>query len=309
MPEAVKISELPVMSTVQSGDIVPVVDAQLTQTGRATAAQIAAIGGGPPGDNTVSTAKIQAAAVTAAKVGFTAPDKLLSRTAAGAGAAIEIACTPYARGLLELGNAAAARAYLDGLQSSNNPTFTGTVTVNGDLSISGNATMTGGQVRAIAGTTSAPGYSFAGDTNTGIANTAADTLNFVTGGVERLRIGSTGALSSPITAGGPLYPHFAVRAYAHWRFGVWYGGGVSSITQITSSPANGGVFHILFATPMPDAEYAVVATAPSGILGPPVAVWAWLPAGYTQLQGFMLEFTNLNGQYIGPGGFMFSVVR
>lgn len=305
MPEAVKISELPVMSTVQSGDIVPVVDAQLTQTGRATAAQIAAIGGGPPGDNTVSTAKIQSAAVTAAKVGFTAPDKLLSRTAAGAGAAIEIACTPYARGLLELGNAAAARAYLDGLQSSNNPTFTGTVTVSGDLSISGNATMTGGQVRAIAGTTASPAYSFASDTNTGIANTAADTLNFITGGVERLRIGSTGALSSPITAGGALYQQFPVRAWAQYsQYATLVSGNISSVTFSQT-----GVADIMFATPLPDASYAMIATAVSQT-AQITCLWSYLDGvGQTPQIGFQIEFLNTNNQYHTPTAFSVAVIR
>jgi hypothetical protein len=298
------------MSTVQSGDIVPVVDAQLTQTGRATAAQIAAIGGGPPGDNTVSTAKIQAAAVTAAKVGFTAPDKLLSRTAAGAGAAIEIACTPYARGLLELGNAAAARAYLDGLQSNNNPTFTGTVTVNGDLSISGNATMTGGQVRAIAGTTGAPGYSFASDTNTGIANTAADTLNFVTGGVERLRIGSTGAMSSPITAGGALYGEFKIRAWAQYNVyfngpGNFVAGG--NISSISFGPA--GKANIYFAQAMPDANYAMIATAASEA-GNLHTLWSYLDGlGDTPQIGFQIVLYDIDADPITPTGFSVAVLR
>jgi hypothetical protein len=307
MPEAVKISELPVMSTVQAGDIIPVVDAQLTQTGRATAAQIAAIGGGPPGDNTVSTAKIQGGAVTAAKVGFTAPDKLISRTAAGAGAGIEIACTPYARGLLEISNAAAARAYLDGLQSSNNPTFTGTVTVNGELSVSGNATMTGGQVRAIAGTASAPGYSFASDTNTGIASTAADTLNFVTGGVERLRISSTGAMSSPITAGGALYGEFKIRAWAQYNFP---GGGIVGSGNISSIAFNStGIADINFTQQMPDASYGMFATGVSQA-GNVSTMWSYLDvAGSTPQMGFQIEFVGTSGNYVTPTAFSVVVIR
>ena len=41
------------------------------------------------------------------------------------------------------------------------------------------------------GTVSAPGLAFASDTNTGFFRSAADTLNFATGGAERLEIGSS----------------------------------------------------------------------------------------------------------------------
>ncbi|HOX96895.1 MAG TPA: hypothetical protein PL066_00875, partial [bacterium] len=41
-------------------------------------------------------------------------------------------------------------------------------------------------------TVSAPGYSWGGDTNTGLFHSAADTLNFTTAGTERMEISSTG---------------------------------------------------------------------------------------------------------------------
>jgi hypothetical protein len=44
---------------------------------------------------------------------------------------------------------------------------------------------------------SAPSYTFTGDTNTGIYSPAADTLAFVEGGVEALRLLSTGGITSP----------------------------------------------------------------------------------------------------------------
>jgi hypothetical protein len=43
---------------------------------------------------------------------------------------------------------------------------------------------------------SAPSYTFTGDTNTGIYSPAADTIAFVEGGVEALRILSTGGITS-----------------------------------------------------------------------------------------------------------------
>lgn len=43
-----------------------------------------------------------------------------------------------------------------------------------------------------AGTVSAPGFTFSGDTNTGIYSPAADTIAFTEGGVERMRIDANG---------------------------------------------------------------------------------------------------------------------
>jgi hypothetical protein len=51
-------------------------------------------------------------------------------------------------------------------------------------------------VAAALGSVGAPSYTFTGDTNTGIYSPAADTLAFVEGGVEALRITSTGGITS-----------------------------------------------------------------------------------------------------------------
>jgi hypothetical protein len=51
-------------------------------------------------------------------------------------------------------------------------------------------------ITAALGSVSAPSYTFTGDTNTGIFSPAADTLAFVEGGVEALRILSTGGITS-----------------------------------------------------------------------------------------------------------------
>ena len=51
-------------------------------------------------------------------------------------------------------------------------------------------------IAAALGSVSAPSYTFTGDTNTGIYSPAADTLAFVEGGVEALRLLSTGGITS-----------------------------------------------------------------------------------------------------------------
>jgi hypothetical protein len=54
-------------------------------------------------------------------------------------------------------------------------------------------TMTGA-LGFVAGSNSAPGAFFSGDTNTGLFAPAADTVSITTGGTERVRIGSSGQL-------------------------------------------------------------------------------------------------------------------
>jgi hypothetical protein len=57
-----------------------------------------------------------------------------------------------------------------------------------------------GVVRGPLGSVSAPAFSFTGDTNTGIYSPAADTLAFVEGGVEAMRIDSSGQVGIGATA-------------------------------------------------------------------------------------------------------------
>ena len=60
----------------------------------------------------------------------------------------------------------------------------------------------GGQLLAAPLGVSVPSYSFAGDSNTGMTRPTGDTLQFVTGGTERVRINSTGVVvSGDITKG------------------------------------------------------------------------------------------------------------
>ena len=80
--------------------------------------------------------------------------------------------------------------------------ITGTPTI-ADASITTLKLATGLTVIHTAGTVGAPSVTFAGDTNTGIYSPGADTLAFVEGGVEAMRIDSSGRVgigtSSPST--------------------------------------------------------------------------------------------------------------
>lgn len=243
MPEPVKISDLPLLSSVTANDILPIVDSGLTQTSKCTAAQIAAIGGGPPGDGTVTTTKLANGAVTAPKVGFTGPDKLISRTLSGAGEGTEIPCTGYARGLLASADAASARTYLDALQGLTNPTFTGNVTTSGSF---------------VAG---ASGFhTFSGDTTTGLTRPAAGALGLVANGSERLRVTATGPLQTVFNGGSTLMASFGCRAFAYVyppsNTVLSGAGNISSTTRLQT-----GSYLVNFATAMPDANYAAVCSA------------------------------------------------
>jgi hypothetical protein len=84
------------------------------------------------------------------------------------------------------------------LAGSANLTFNGTTLTAGGLSTTG-ATSTGtfsatGVATFSAGTVSLPAITTTGDTNTGIFFPAADTIAFTEGGVEAIRINSTGGL-------------------------------------------------------------------------------------------------------------------
>lgn len=61
----------------------------------------------------------------------------------------------------------------------------------GDFKSDGTVAMTA-QLRSVAGTASSPGFTFAGDTNTGVLSPGADILAISTAGSERLRVDSSG---------------------------------------------------------------------------------------------------------------------
>jgi hypothetical protein len=175
MPDAVKISELPPLSSVQPGDILPIVDEALTQTFKATAGQIAGIGGGPPGDGMVTTPKLFNGAVTYPKIQPVTADRLLGRATAGTGVVEEIPCTGFMRGVLAAADSAAACSAIGALTSTVDASFTG-------------------PAKFADGTAAAPSITNIGDTNTGMFFPAANTIGFSNDGYERLRLGEDGTL-------------------------------------------------------------------------------------------------------------------
>jgi hypothetical protein len=113
--------------------------------------------------------------------------------------------------------------------------------------------------------------SFTGDTNTGIGRSAADTLDYITGGASRARIGSTGQQSSvvPDLSGSntTLYNEYKCRAWVNFNgttatpSTIRGSGNVSSVTKNST-----GDYTINFTTAMPDANYSVVMSADTTIL-------------------------------------------
>ena len=201
MPESVKITDLPELSTVVPNDIIVVVDENETQTGRATLQQVKNLDSGP---NSVKEFSIATGAATASKVGFSGPDKIISRSATGAGGGEEFPCSPYSRGLLAAADGPAARAYLDALQTTADPTFTG-------------------QVRIPAGTEALPSLVYSGNTETGMYFPTPSSIGMSMNGMEFARFVQDGTiLSRTNSALGPslLLPQYSVRAWARFNGGT-----------------------------------------------------------------------------------------
>ncbi len=74
----------------------------------------------------------------------------------------------------------------------------------GDLWLGGNIIATG-TVALSGGSRSAPAYSFDGDSNVGMYHPAEDTLSFVTGGVDRMRLTSNGNIGIGTTTPSALF--------------------------------------------------------------------------------------------------------
>ena len=125
MPTSVKISDLPAITSIVRGDLVPVVDESLTQTNKATLGQIKDM---EAGANSVVNNSLATAAISAEKQGHAANDSLYVATsihpqAATGGTASnqttdgkftgrEIACTPYIQKLMEAQTGPQARLRL-----------------------------------------------------------------------------------------------------------------------------------------------------------------------------------------------------
>lgn len=212
MPYSVKISELPVRQTALPDDIVPVVDAAETQTSTVTAAMIAAIGGGPPADSSVTTAKLANGAVTYPKIQNVTADRILGRATAGAGVVEEITCTPLARSVLAATTSAAMCSAMGALASTVDATFSG-------------------PIKLADGTQGAPSLTNTGDTDTGLFFPLDNAIGFATDGYERFRLGSDGTQYSnfPGTAvSTELRPQFVCRAWIN------FDGSAGSTTTIAS---------------------------------------------------------------------------
>lgn len=200
MPDSVKISELN-SRTALATDVVPAVDGTFSQTVRVTAASIAQIGGGPPGDNTVTTAKMANSAVTAAKCSFTGPDVIFSKTEPGAGSGVEIPCTPFARQLLAAPTNVVAKDVLQTIQSSSSPVFTGIVQVSRGSITTNSAT---------------PAIAPAADPTTGIVFPASDAMSIVSSNSEIWRFQSDGSFMSKAPEDNLLRLRYAAVAWAQF---------------------------------------------------------------------------------------------
>lgn len=121
------------------------------------------------------------------------------------------------------------------------------ITLNGDTGFSG-----------VDGTASVPAL-VGTDTDTGVYFSAANTLDFATGGTRRASINSTGDLQ--FNSGyGSVATAYGCRAWVNFN-------GTSTVSirasgNVTSITDNGtGDYTVNFTTAMPDANYAITASA------------------------------------------------
>ena len=138
------------------------------------------------------------------------------------------------------------------------PSTASTFTVTVPASSATLATTNGGNtIEFGAGSASAPSITTSGDTNTGIAFPAADTVAVATGGTERMRIDSSGNLL--FNSGyGSVATAYGCRAWVNFNgtgtVAIRASGNVSSVAD------NGtGNYTVNFTNAMPDANYCAVA--------------------------------------------------
>ena len=151
------------------------------------------------GVTVIGSTTISGATVTGTTANFTSGNfsNLISAAATMSGALI-MANQQQVRFREAVGNgvnyiALQAPAIVSADQTITLPDQTGTVITTGDNgSVSSTMLATNLTISAAAGSTAAPSIAFTGDLNTGIYSPGADTLAFVEGGTEAMRIDSSG---------------------------------------------------------------------------------------------------------------------
>jgi hypothetical protein len=139
-----------------------------------------------------------------------------------------------------------AFTFAGGTLMSGTNTISGAAIISGNINSSGTNTFSGSNVMSFSGGSSAsPSIYFASDTNTGIFSPAADTIAFTEGGVESMRINSSGNVGVGTTS--PTgYRLNAVAAFASGVGGAYIEAGEFNQPVMVLNHTNGSVSANLF---------------------------------------------------------------
>lgn len=185
--------------------------------------------------------------------------------------------------------------------STGNTTIAGTLGVTSDITTSGILTASNST-----NVTTAPPITFTGDTNTGIGHSASDTLDYVTGGVSRSRLNSTGQQSSVIPdlsgSNTTLFNEYKCRAWVNFNGTTASPSTIRGSGNVSSVTKNGtGDYTINFTTNMPDVNYVFLGTqqfdvsaavSPSGFIGLRASLGTVTLKSVSQ---YRIVTTNFNG--------------